>query len=147
MLVLIELLVDTVIVTQLAHQCYYPGCRSVLVMDGNMKNRRDVCYAKDAGFIQFDGLSGLIKTGCSATPAYKSRYCSNHANHSCTLSKPEDLDDEIRLQMGSSVGACKITSSELIAEMILAKKTTRKQCYYQVELLCTNLPNSVLICV
>ena len=79
MFFLIELkftcLVDTVIVTQLAHQCYYPGCRSVLVMDGNMKNRRDVCYAKDAGFIQFDGLSGLIKTGCSATPAYKSRFC------------------------------------------------------------------------
>ena len=73
-----------------------------------MKNRRDVCYAKDAGFIQFDGFSGLIKTGCSATPAYKSHYCSNHANHSCTLSKPEDLDEEIQLQMGSSVGASKI---------------------------------------
>ena len=26
-----------------------------------MKNRQDVCYAKDAGFIQFDGLSGLIR--------------------------------------------------------------------------------------
>lgn len=26
---------------------------SVLVLDGNMKNRRDVCSAKDARFIQF----------------------------------------------------------------------------------------------
>ena len=29
-----------------------------------MKNRRDVCYAKDAGFIGFEGLAGSIKTGC-----------------------------------------------------------------------------------
>ena len=43
-----------------------------------MKNRRDVCYAKDAGYVEFDELSGSIKTGCQATPAYKSRYCEQH---------------------------------------------------------------------
>ena len=34
------------------HTCKYPGCKNVLVLDGNnMKNRRDVCMAKDSGYI------------------------------------------------------------------------------------------------
>ena len=28
-----------------AHTCKFPGCSNVLVLDGNMKNRRDVCLA------------------------------------------------------------------------------------------------------
>ena len=43
-----------------AHQCNIPGCRTVMVLDGNMKNYRDVCKAKDPGFIEFDGLSGML---------------------------------------------------------------------------------------
>ena len=72
-----------VILIFVAHRCKFPGCGSVFVLDGNMKNRRDVCYAKDAGFIQFDGLPGLIKTGCTSTPAFKSHYCSHHGNPIC----------------------------------------------------------------
>ncbi len=49
-----------------------------------MKNRRDVCYEMDAGFIEFNGLSGLIKTRCTATPTFKSRYCIKHIDHACT---------------------------------------------------------------
>lgn len=41
------------------HQCKFPGCGTVLVVDGNMKNRRDVCKAKDAGYIEFLGLPGI----------------------------------------------------------------------------------------
>ena len=41
------------------HQCKFPGCGTVLVVDGNMKNRRDVCKAKDAGYIEFVGLPGI----------------------------------------------------------------------------------------
>jgi hypothetical protein len=33
-----------------------------MVLDGNMKNHRDVCMAKDAGFIEFDGLPGSLCT-------------------------------------------------------------------------------------
>ena len=29
------------------------------MVDGNMKNRRDVCRAKDAGYIEFLGLPGI----------------------------------------------------------------------------------------
>ena len=38
------------------HQCDFPGCENVLVLDGNMKNCRDVCNAKDAGSIILDYL-------------------------------------------------------------------------------------------
>ena len=34
-----------------AHQCHVKGCHSVLVLDGNMKNRRDVCKARHAGYV------------------------------------------------------------------------------------------------
>lgn len=36
----------------------------MLVMDGNMKNHRDVCKATEAGFTKFDGLPGQVKIGC-----------------------------------------------------------------------------------
>lgn len=70
----------------LEHKCEFPGCKTVIVLDGNMKNRRDICFAKDAGSIQYDGLPGHIKTGCMASPAFKSRFCHQHTTRSCNLS-------------------------------------------------------------
>ena len=63
-----------------------------------MKNRRDVCYAKDAGCVEFDGLSGSINTGCQGTPAHNSRYCDHHKHLACdtrqlTGTEHEDDDD------------------------------------------------------
>ena len=40
------------------HRCHINGCGSILVMDGNMKNHRDVCAAQEAGYAQFSGLPG-----------------------------------------------------------------------------------------
>ena len=73
----------------LDHKCNYPGCINVLVLDGNMKNRRDICYAKDAGFVQFPGLPGQIKTGCMASPAFKSRYCIWHSPRSASITSED----------------------------------------------------------
>ena len=123
--------VITLIIIYLSHSCTFPGCRSVLVMDGNMKNRRDTCSAKDAGFIQFAGLSGSIKTGCTATPAFKSRYCSEHMNQACTLLHSEEADEDLGPTLRSRHP--KISEKELVAEKILAKKTTKMQTYYQVQ--------------
>ena len=95
------------------HTCKYPGCKEVLVIDGNMKNRRDVCMAKDAGCIQYPGLPGHIKSGCTASPQFKSRYCQEHDNRSCI---PQCTDEE----------------GDPIAEMILEKKTTRSNTFYKV---------------
>ena len=118
----------------LAHSCTYPGCGNVLVLDGNMKNRRDVCYAKDAGFIQFEGLSGSIKSGCPETPDFKSRYCSQHKCQACDLQNREEVDDELGVPSGPTLRSHqkKQSAGNPIAEMIIAKKTTRKQTYYQV---------------
>lgn len=69
------------------HRCKFPGCSNVLVLDGNMKNRRDICYAKDAGFVQYPGLPGQINTSCVASPAFKSHFCQQHSTRSCSSSK------------------------------------------------------------
>ena len=105
-----------------------------------MKNRRDVCYAKDAGYVEFDGLSGSIKTGCQATPAYKSRYCEQHKPFACDFKMvaaekavdASDLDGPI----GSTLRSAQKNQEpgEDIIEIILAKKVTRRQTYYKVEL-------------
>lgn len=122
------------VIIMLAHNCAIPGCGSVLVMDGNMKNRWDVCYAKDAGFIEFDGLFGSIKTGCAATPGFKSRYCSAHENQACNLLHSEEVDEDLEATTGPTLRSeqPKKRDGEVVAEMILAKKITRKQTYYQV---------------
>lgn len=60
------------------HSCDKLGCRSALVIDGNVKNHQDVCMATAAGFVQFKGLRGQVQTGCSSTPGYNSLYCSLH---------------------------------------------------------------------
>ena len=78
----------------LEHKCGFPGCKNVLVLDGNMKNRRDVCFAKDAGSIHYPGLPEQIKTGCVASPSFKSRFCHKHDVHSCSATSPTELEGE-----------------------------------------------------
>ena len=100
-----------------------------------MKNRRDVCYAKDAGFIEFEGLAGSIKTGCPATPSFKNRFCDDHKNQACALPVNDDIDEELGELPGPVVRSRQNKRShqgEPVAETILAKKMTRKQTYYQV---------------
>jgi len=91
----------------IAHRCSYPGCGHVLVIDGNMKNHRDICFAKSSGQIEFMDLPGQINIGCINTPAYKSRYCADHVSLS---------------------GA----SDDQPLKVITAEKITRAGVYYQV---------------
>jgi len=39
-----------------------------MVIDGNMKNRRNVRAANEAGYLEYDELEGNIKTGCPMIP-------------------------------------------------------------------------------
>ena len=78
-----------------------------------MKNHRDVCSAKDAGFAEFEGLPGNIKTGCPNTPELKSRFCSKH---SPTVVTQQCSDSQYEDQQG----------------IIIAKKTTRQSTLYEV---------------
>ena len=107
----------------------------MLVLDGNQKNRRDVCYAKDAGFIEFEGLPGSIKTGCPSSPTLKSHYCVDHKPQACELLSSEVTnDEELDVVSGPALRSRNTKSfpGSPTAEVILAKKTTRKQTYYQV---------------
>ena len=110
------------------HKCNFPGCKKVIVLDGNMKNHRDICSAKDAGSIQYPGLPGHIKTGCMASPSYKSRYCSNHDVRSCSTSNATDC-----------------AGGDGIVEVLLAVKETRGSKYYQVLKLKDQIPEDYML--
>ncbi len=94
------------------HRCDIKGCGNVLVLDGNQKNNRPVCAADGAGYTEYTGLPGSIKTGCLETPEQQSKFCRHH--------KP-------RVFESTTVG-----SSPQIVEMILRKKQTRNSTFYEV---------------
>jgi hypothetical protein len=110
----------------LGHECEAKGCGKVLVIDGNLKNNREVCAAVDAGFVEYPGLPGKVKTGCMETPEQQSKYCSDH--------KPRRL-------LGSDTKA-----DGRVIEMILAKKETRQTVHYQVQYTqCRGIPRSLVL--
>lgn len=97
----------------IGHQCEAKGCGTVLVIDGNLKNNREVCAAVDAGFVEYPGLAGKVQTGCMETPEQQSIYCSDHKP--CRLLSSDDRADG------------------RVIEMILAKKETQQTVHYQVQ--------------
>ena len=112
------------------HRCKKPGCRRALVLDGNMKNHRCVCCATYAGYAEFKGLSGRVRTGCPNTPAFKSPYCSIHkpmiAVPQCIQIPDDDNDGEMLSSEPSQV------STEEPAGIIVEKRVTRSSTYYKV---------------
>lgn len=79
-----------------------------------MKNRRDVCAATEAGFTEYKGLPGVIKTGCQLTPAYKSNFCFEHSPRVGKMTCEEE------------------PPQENVVALIVGKKQTRSGTYYQV---------------
>lgn len=86
----------------------------MIVIDGNMKNHRDVCLATHAGYAEYKGLPGMLRTGCPNTPDYKSRFCLLH--------KPQNL-----LQSDDSLAAANEKTG-----LIIANRTTRQGKLYEV---------------
>ena len=70
-----EILTQRILLLQTGHMCTFPGCKNVLVLDGNQKNQKSICMPKDAGYIEFLSIPGSIKSGCINTPQYNSRFC------------------------------------------------------------------------
>lgn len=90
----------------------------MLVIDGNMKNRRDICGTTEAGFVEYEGLLGAIKTGCQLSLGYQSRYCYHHAPRVSTI---ENVIKESDLNEG-------------VVKFIIVQKQTRNDTYYQVRI-------------
>ena len=83
------------------------------MVDGNMKNRRDVCAATDAGYIEYKEL-GVIKSGCQLSPIRGSNFCYFHAPRisTRTISEESPVED--------------------VVQFIVAKSERRSGCYYKV---------------
>ena len=120
----------------LGHRCATPGCGQVFVVDGNMKNNREVCYAVDAGYAEFIGLPGKIKTGCPNTPAFKSRYCSIHIPY---VAHHQSDGSDTQAQTTSS----SITAPRL-AGIITNKRVTRKSVLYEIQFLYVHVSESCM---
>lgn len=88
-----------------------------------MKNRRDVCMARDAGYTVYDNLPGAVKTGCMNSPEPNSRHCKLHRIRACNPSK-DFIEDDAAPEVAES--------NDRVVEMILEKKITRKAVYYKV---------------
>ena len=84
-----------------------------------MKNRRNVCAAKEAGLIEYPNLPGAIKTGCQSSPLQTSKYCFHHAPRVGTqsdLCNPNQVEDVSTLHSRNS------TNQEGIVSYIIQKK-------------------------
>ena len=93
-----------------------------------MKNHRDVCLAHEAGYAEFSGLPGKVKTGCPNTPQPKSRYCSAHTP---TAFKPQGGIDSVGTETDPAIHSIPSKDDEQLA-FITAKKVTRQSTFYQV---------------
>ena len=102
------------------------------MLDGNMKNSREVCNAIQAGHTEFNGLPGSIQTGCPNTPSYKSQYCTVHAPITA-------IPQQIQLSKDDNPKPANPTtpSEERQAAIIIGKRITRNSTFYQVHHTCT----------
>lgn len=90
-----------------------------------MKNRRDVCAATEAGYLEYEGLPGKIKSGCQLTPLQSHKYCYFHA---ARVFKPESQSQLLPNTECSRRG----DFEEGIIKFIISKKQMRSGTYYQV---------------
>lgn len=88
--------------------------------------------AAEAGSVQYPSLPGSIKTGCTNSPKYKSRFCEQHLSRSLSANPQFLTEQDIQ---STNPGSLKQLSSEIcgqLVELLLEKKTTRSGTYYKV---------------
>ena len=126
------------ILSFIEHECLYPGCQLVIVIDGNQKNRRSVCMASQAGYVEYPSLpSGSIATGCTNSPTFKSRYCASHCPRLCPT--PKHLQESDIDESGACVDKPAANTEEQVVGVIRDKRTTRSSIYYKVcNFMCTH---------
>ena len=83
----------------------------------NQKNNRPVCAADEAGYVQYEGLPGKVKTGCMNTPLQTSTFCAHHYPRVMEAQCSDEPKQKIQYR---------------VVESILQEKQTRNGCYYQV---------------
>ena len=111
-------------ISNTGHKCGVAGCGHTLVIDGNMKNYRDVCFAVNAGYVKYKGLPGRVRTGCQNTPQYMSRYCGIH-NPVVAIPQNIQLDEDAPNPFLSA------TREDQVG-LIVNKRVTRRSTLYEV---------------
>lgn len=104
----------------IGHHCEDTNCKRTLILDGNMKNHRDICAARHAGFAEYEGLPGNVKTGCPNTPLPRTRYCAAHV--------PTAFSSVVSGECSSTTSGHGLHQVAFIIE----KKTTRQNSFYKV---------------
>lgn len=103
-----------------------------MVIDGNQKIRRSVCMATDAGSIEYPSLPGSIKTGCTRSPKFKSRFCEQHEPRSYS-GNPQYLSENHIEETNPAKHHCSQSEGQIV-ELLLEKKSTRNGTYYKVSM-------------
>ena len=106
------------------HKCAKPGCAEAIILDGNMKNHRAVCSATHAGYIEYKGLPGRVRSGCQNSPAFDSSFC---VVHKPVLAVPQ----RIHIEGEDNIVDVTKTEEEPVG-IIMNKRTTRSSTLYQV---------------
>lgn len=92
-----------------------------------MKNYRDICFAVNAGYVEYKGLPGRVRTGCQNTPQYMSRYCGLH-NPVIAISQNVQLDED-------TANPSKTATGEDQVGLIINKRVTRRSTLYEVSII------------
>ena len=79
--------------------------------------------AREAGYIEYEGVEGKIKTGCMNTPEQKSQYCTLHKPRAC---------DPITRHCSEETPPEPLARDQGNVQLILEKKVTRTVTYYKV---------------
>lgn len=119
----------TLLICILNIYCEYPGYAFVMIIDGNQKIRRSVCMATDAGSIEYPSLPGSIKTGCTRSPKFKSRFCEHEPKS--YIGNPQYLSDN-HIEETNPTKHHPSQHEGQIVELLLEKKSTHNGTYYKV---------------
>ena len=112
------------------HRCQKHGCGETLVVDGNMKNHRDLCLATNAGYAEYKGLPGRVQTGCPNSLDYKSHFCQLHKPNVAKRQNIQVTDESCTSEVPKE--SCRDT-----VRFIIGKHVTRSSTLYQVQLILT----------
>ena len=88
------------------------------------KNHTDVCFPTNAGYIEYKGLKGQVRSGCPNTPSFKSRYWTLHKP---IVAIPQDAE----LEENSADNPSSISATHGQEDQVGLKRNTRNSTFYQ----------------
>ena len=98
-----------------------------IVIDGNMKNYRDVCFAVNAGYVEYNGLPGRVRTRCQNAPQYMSH---------CCVHSPVAVPQNIQPDEDAPNPSTTATREDHVG-LTVNKRVTQRSTLYEVSIQCS----------